>query len=51
MENNATSSYISMHAYLNTNTAPITSISIDASRTGSNWAQYSSATLYGIRKY
>lgn len=48
-ENNATSAFITMVAGLWSNTSPIASISIVPSF--NNWAQYSSATLYGIRKY
>lgn len=47
-ENNATLSYSALVATLWSNTSPITSISITS---GVNLAQYSSATLYGIRKY
>ena len=48
-ENNATLSYQSIVAGLWSNTAAITSISVGG-YTG-NLTQYSSATLYGIRKY
>lgn len=48
-ENNATTSYAVLSAGLWSNTSPITSISL--ALTGGTLAQYSSATLYGIRKY
>ena len=47
-ENNATASYLVMAAQLSTLTAPITSITITGA---SGFVQYSTATLYGIRKY
>jgi len=47
-ENNGTSSVLTMVASLWSNTAPITSIKITAF-TGSNFAQYSTAHLYGIK--
>jgi hypothetical protein len=47
-ENNATAIYQGMSAGLWSNTAPITSISLT---TGGSFVQYSTATLYGIRKY
>ena len=47
MENNATTSYSELVAGLNTNTAAITSITV-ASGNG-NFAQYSTAVLYGIK--
>jgi hypothetical protein len=47
-ENNATFSVLTMVASLWSNTAPITSIKI-TSFTGSNFAQYSTAHLYGIK--
>ena len=47
--NSATSVYMDLIASLWSVTSPITSISITPS--SGNWAQYSSATLYGIRKY
>jgi hypothetical protein len=46
-ENNATGANSALQTFLWTNSAAITSISINPS-TG-NWAQYSSATLYGIK--
>jgi len=49
MENNGTTAADDMYASLWSNTAAITSITIYPS--ASNLAQYSSATLYGIRKY
>lgn len=48
-ENNATEAYIYANAMLWSNTAAITSINIDAGASYL-WVQYSSATLYGIRK-
>lgn len=48
-ENNATEAYSSLMAGLWSNTSPITSIKLFQS--GSTLQQYSSATLYGIRKY
>mgnify|MGYP003336059924 FL=1 len=50
-ENNATLSYANLYAGLWSNTAAITSISLAPESGTGNWAQYSSATLYGIRKY
>ena len=49
-ENNATTALASMIAGLWSNTAPITSLAIQPQASG-NFAQYSTATLYGIRKY
>ena len=48
-ENNATNAYALMNAGLWSNTAPITSITLE--NVGFNFVQYSTATLYGIRKY
>jgi hypothetical protein len=48
MENNATTSYSELVAGLNTNTTAISSITV-ASGNG-NFAQYSTATLYGVSK-
>ena len=48
-ENNATTAYGGIFAGLWSNTAPVTSITLTAN--GGNMAQYSTATLYGIRKY
>jgi hypothetical protein len=48
-ENNATEAYSSLMAGLWSSTAPITSIKLFQS--GNTLQQYSSATLYGIRKY
>lgn len=48
-ENNATNAYALMNAGLWSNTSPITSITLE--NVGFNFVQYSSATLYGIRKY
>ncbi len=48
-ETNATTAYCGMHASLWSNTSPITSISVGQTHYG--FLQYSSATLYGIRKY
>jgi hypothetical protein len=49
-ENNATGAYAEILTQLWSNTAAITSITF-APQFGSNWLQYSTATLYGIRKY
>jgi hypothetical protein len=49
-ETNATTAYIAMDAGLAATTAPISSMRIFPV-VGSLWQQYSSATLYGIRKY
>lgn len=49
-ENNATAATASLHAGLWSNTAPITSITL-VDEAGATFAQYSTATLYGIRKY
>lgn len=48
MEDNATTAYAAIYAGLWSQTAAITSLSIYPD--GGNWAQYSSATLYGITK-
>ena len=48
MENNSTTVYFGLLAGLWSNTSPITSFTISA---GQPFVQYSSATLYGIRKY
>jgi hypothetical protein len=48
-ENNATTARASLSAALWSNTSPITSIKILPD--SGNFVQYSSATLYGIRKY
>jgi hypothetical protein len=48
-ENNATNAYALMNAGLWSNTAPINSITLE--NVGFSFVQYSSATLYGIRKY
>lgn len=47
-ENNATSAQTWLNANYWQNTAPITSITLDQGD-GSNWLQYSTATLYGIK--
>ena len=49
-ENNATTSYLGLVASAWSGTAPITSITLTPT-TGGTLQQYSSATLYGIRKY
>ena len=49
-ENNATQAYSQLAASLWANSAPITSIKLTPSGSG-NFVQYSTATLYGIRKY
>lgn len=48
MENNGTTAYIDMGALLWSNTAAITSIKL-ATHTGANYAQYSTAYLYGVK--
>jgi hypothetical protein len=48
-ENNATLSYAHLEAWLWSNSAAITSLEF-AARSGGNIAQYSTATLYGIKK-
>lgn len=51
VEKNGTTNWVlSMYAMLWSNTAPITSISL-TSANASTFKQYSTATLYGIRKY
>ena len=50
MENNATTGEADLIAKLWSNTAPITSLTF-VTNSGVNFAQYSTATLYGIRKY
>ena len=51
VEKNGTTHWVlSMYAMLWSNTSPITSISL-TSANAANFKQYSSATLYGIRKY
>ena len=50
MEDNSTTQYMGLGAFLWSNTSPITSIGLYPT-TGPNLKQYSSATLYGIRKY
>ena len=49
VENNATTAYATLTAVLWSNTSPINSISIGPA--SGTWQQYSTATLYGIRKY
>jgi hypothetical protein len=48
-ENNATTAYQGIHAWLWSNTAAINAITIK-NETGGSFVQYSSATLYGITK-
>jgi hypothetical protein len=48
-ENNGTANYMALNAVLWTGTAAITSITL-TSASGSNFAQYSTATLYGVSK-
>lgn len=48
-ENNAATSYLSIGAGLWSSTAAITSLTI-VSETGSNWVQYSTASLYKFTK-
>lgn len=47
-ENNATLNYSTLGATVWSNSSAVTSISISTFR-GYNWAQYSTATLYGIK--
>lgn len=49
-ENDATESYQVLHAGLWSQTAAITSIKLDITTVGFNFAQYSTAVLYGISK-
>lgn len=49
-ETNGTTAITALNANLWSNTSPITSITLEPSP-GPNFVQYSSATLYGIRKY
>lgn len=49
-ENNATQAYSQLAASLWASSAPVTSIKLTPSGSG-NFVQYSTATLYGIRKY
>jgi len=49
-ENNATTAYAALTGGLWSNTAAITSISFESANFA-NFVQYSTATLYGIRKY
>jgi hypothetical protein len=49
-ENNATTAYSVLTAWLWSNTSAITSLSITSDGAGNNFAQYSTATLYGIKK-
>jgi hypothetical protein len=49
-ENNATTSYLGLVASSWSGTIPITTITLTPT-TGGTLSQYSSATLYGIRKY
>jgi len=48
-ENNATTAYAELAAALSTSTAAITSITFDFAGSG-NFVQYSTASLYGIKK-
>lgn len=50
-ENNATEAYQTLVANIWSNTSPITSIQLLVSINSNSFTQYSSATLYGIRKY
>lgn len=50
IENNSTSVYFGLEAALWSNTSPINQLTFSTVSV-SNYAQYSSATLYGIRKY
>ena len=49
-ETNGTEIYNSIRGFVYSSTAPISSITITAQNSGA-FVQYSSATLYGIRKY
>lgn len=49
VENNATTAYPTLTGAIWANTSPISSISIGPA--SGTWLQYSTATLYGIRKY
>lgn len=48
-ENNGTTAYVTVRASIWSNTAAITSISL-RNTNGNNFVQYSTATLYGIKK-
>jgi len=48
-EDNATTAYLQLQTVLWSNTSPITSMSF--SQLSGNFGQYTTATLYGIRKY
>lgn len=48
-ENNGTAANNGFNAYLNTLTSAITSIELGDATSGQNFAQYSTATLYGIK--
>ena len=50
-ETNATSAEMHLVAGLWSDTSPVTSIQIYPEGSGTTFSQYSSATLYGIRKY
>lgn len=50
VENNAVEAYASLQAGLWSSTAAITSIEFNLAVTGRNFVQYSSITLYGIKK-
>lgn len=49
-ENNATQAYLELSASIWSNASPIFSVTLTPSSSG-NFVQYSTATLYGIRKY
>jgi hypothetical protein len=49
-ENNGSLAYAEFSALLITSSAAINAISIGVYGSGGNWAQYSTATLYGINK-
>ena len=49
IENNATSAYCEMAAGLWANTAAITQIAFTIENASGNWAQYSTAYLYGVK--
>jgi len=50
-ESNTTTVFSYLNASLWSNTAPVSSITLTPDASGSTFSQYSSATLYGIRKY
>jgi hypothetical protein len=48
IENNATESRLTFHAYQQTITSPITQVSVFSNSNGTNWISGSTVSLYGI---